>query len=83
MTQEQPDGSKTLLMYCSRALNAVEQNFYTTHLEVLAVAWAVLLLCHSFLGKRITINMDHHTLKGILTYADATIKLELWRLRLS
>lgn len=62
--QKQPGGSENPIALAYTA--DPEREYDTTHLECLAVLWAVFLLCPYVEGCRFTVRTDHDALKRIL-----------------
>ncbi len=52
-------GKNHVIAYGNRVLNAAEANYSVTHLETLAVVWALKHLKNIVLGYPITIYTDH------------------------
>ena len=83
LMQEQDDGSHRPIGYWSRSLTKAEKNYSTTEKECLAIVWAVLTLRPYLEGNRFTLRTDHHSLRWIMNLADASGRLQRWRLRLA
>jgi hypothetical protein len=80
--QDQPDGSKHPVDYCSRGLTSAEKNYSTTEKECLAIVWEILQLRPYLECKRFVIRTDHNSLRWVLNLADAQGWLARWRLLL-
>lgn len=78
-----PDGADRPTWYWSSSLNHVGRAYYTTHRELFALTWAVLLLQANLEGSHFTIRTDHNAFEWLLNLTDWTGKLVRWRLRLS
>lgn len=63
------------MVYWSRYFNNAERAYYTTHKEILAVVWTVLLLRPYMVGAWFKIQPDHDALGWILNLADAPEQL--------
>jgi proteasome lid subunit RPN8/RPN11 len=70
------------LGYLSRGLTKAERNSSTTEKEHLAIVWAILTLRPYLEGRRFVVRKDHHSLRGVLNFADAQGRLARWRYRL-
>ena len=47
------------IAYISRTLKKHEKNYSITHLELLAVIWALKKFCHYILGTKFIMQTDH------------------------
>lgn len=81
--QEQPDGQRKHIGYCSCSLNDAEKHYDTTYLECLGVVRALLLLRTYLEGTGSIIRTDHGPMPCLRNIADATGKPARWRLLLS
>jgi hypothetical protein len=66
LSQKDDQGKEHPILYDSKTLNKSEQNYDTTHLEALAVIWALKKLRHYLHGRKFTIITDHNALVWIL-----------------
>jgi RNase H-like domain found in reverse transcriptase len=78
--QDQSEGSKHPVVYCSRGLTGAEKNYATTEKELLVIVWAILQLRPYLEGKRFVIRTDRNSLRWVLNLADAQGRLSRWRL---
>lgn len=81
LLQEQPDGTIKPVGYWSQYLTVAEQAYEKKQRECLAIDWSVLMLRPGLDGTRLTIRIDHNSLKGILNLAGSICRLARWRLR--
>lgn len=68
--------------YTSRVNDKHQVEYPVTHLECLAVVWAVQHFRRYLYGRRFTIITDHNALKWLMTKRDLTGKLHRWALAL-
>lgn len=66
LTQQQQNGEHAIA-YVSRALSPAERNYSATHLEGLAVVWAVRHFHHYLAGRRFLLLTDHSALVSLFT----------------
>ncbi|OMH82883.1 Retrovirus-related Pol polyprotein from transposon, partial [Zancudomyces culisetae] len=64
--------------YISRTTNVHEQNYSISHLEGLAVVWAVTKFKYYIWGTRFTIRTDHKSLMQLFNSAEITGRLARW-----
>lgn len=67
-----------VVSYASRTLRGAEKNYAITHIEALAVVWAVQYYRHSLLGRRFLLVSDHSALKYVFNPTKKTPKLTRW-----
>lgn len=75
------DGSsegETVISYGSRSLKPAESNYSATHLEALAVVWAVNHYKHYLAGRKFVLYTDHAALKYIFNNPQPGAKLARW-----
>ncbi len=63
------------IAYASRVLNSAESKYSVTHLEVLAVVWALQHFRDLIFGFKITIYTDHSAVTQLLTGKNLTGRL--------
>ncbi len=66
--------------YASRVLNSAESKYSVTHLEALAVVWALQHFRDLIFGYRITVYTDHSALTQLFTGKNFTGRLARWYL---
>ena len=66
------------IAFISRSLKPAEKNYSVTHLELLAVMFAVKQFRHYVLGSNFLIQTDHRALNGLLTSTDLSGRLQRW-----
>ncbi|KAG1206309.1 hypothetical protein G6F69_008927 [Rhizopus microsporus] len=67
-----------VVSYASRTLRGAEKNYAITHVEALAVVWAVQYYRHFLLGRKFLLVSDHSALKYIFNPSKKTPKLTRW-----
>lgn len=83
LSQVQEDGEHPIC-YASRSVSKTERNYAPTHLEGLAVIWAVKYFRHYLLGRHFKLKTDHSALISIFTSKTPLIgKLARWSMILS
>ncbi len=63
--QTDSPGKQHVIAFASRALTPAEKNDSVTHLEILAVVWALRHFRDIFMGYRITIHINHSPITEI------------------
>lgn len=63
MLQKQQGSTTNPIGYWSHSIDDAERKYNTTQEECLPIVWAVQLLRPCFKGNRITIRIDHDSLK--------------------
>lgn len=81
--RKQEDETTKPRAYRSSSLTDSERHYDTTQRESLAIVCAVLLSRPYLKGMKLTIRMDHESLKWILNHTESTGKITGWRLPLS
>lgn len=66
------------IAYVSRSLKAAEKNYSVTHLELLAVMFAVKQFRHYVLGSDFLIQTDHRALHGLMNSTDLSGRMQRW-----
>jgi hypothetical protein len=67
-----------VIVYASRALRPIEQNYPTHDLELAAVVHALKIWRHYLMGTHCNIYTDHKSLKYIFTQADLNMRQRRW-----
>lgn len=67
-----------VIAYASRSLRGSENNYAATHLEALAVVWAVEHFRHFLSGRRFILYTDHAALPFVFQQARPSVKLTRW-----
>jgi hypothetical protein len=65
LSQLDKEGKERVIAYSSSGLSPAQKNYSTTHIEALAVVWAIGKFSH-YLGNHFTLRTDHSALKTIL-----------------
>ncbi|KAG2172890.1 hypothetical protein INT43_000240 [Umbelopsis isabellina] len=77
-----PDGKtgdeETVIAYASRALHSPETRYATTHLEALALVWAVRHFRHYLAGRRFVLIIDHAGLQYVFSNPRPSNKMTRW-----
>lgn len=83
LSQVQKDGEH-VIAYASRTLTPAEKNYHTTHLEGLAVVWAVRHFHHYLAGSKFDLHTDHAALVSLFSKDTTPVsgRLARWALRL-
>jgi RNase H-like domain found in reverse transcriptase/Reverse transcriptase (RNA-dependent DNA polymerase)/Integrase zinc binding domain/Integrase core domain/Zinc knuckle len=68
--------------YASRALRKHEKNYAVTHLELLALIYAIKVFKHYILGSKFYVQTDHRALQWIRNTKETTGRLARWALTL-
>ena len=84
LSQKDEDGKEHPIVYDSKTLNKSEMNYDTTHLEALAVIWALRKFRHYLHGRKFKIITDHNALVWILNSDKSTTSTKFikWRMYL-
>jgi len=84
LSQKDEDGKEHPIVYDSKTLNKSEMNYNTTHLEALAVIWALRKFRHYLHGRKFKIITDHNALVWILNSDKSTTSTKFikWRMYL-
>jgi hypothetical protein len=69
--------------YASRSLKEAEKNYPATHLELLAIMFAIHKFRHFVQGNKFYIQTDHKPLEGILKTKDLSGRLGRWIMKLA
>jgi len=83
LAQRNPEDSAdppNVICYASRALRGTEKGYSPTHLEALAIRWAVEKFRPYLYGTKFTIFTDHKALEHIQSVKDSTGQLFRWSL---
>ena len=80
LMQKQNDGRFHTIAYASRKLNSAETRYSATHLETLAIVWALKHFRDIIFGYEIIIYTDHMPIKYIFTGKNLTGRLARWHL---
>lgn len=67
-----------VIAYASRSLQGSEYNYAVTHLEALAVVWAVDYYRHFLSGRRFILYTDHAALPYVFQQTRPSVKLTRW-----
>lgn len=67
-----------VIAYASRSLRDSEERYAATHLEALAVVWAVEYFRHYLSGRQFVLYTDHAALPFIFQQARPSVKLTRW-----
>ena len=78
LSQEQLDKNLHLVTYVSRALSSTERNYGITELETLAVVWAMSHFHYFLYRNRVTVYIDHTSVKAVLESPNPTAKHARW-----
>ena len=70
------------IYYASKVLNDAQLNYATTEKEMLAIVYALEKFLSYLVGSRVTMFIDHTTIKYLLTKADSKPRLIRWILLL-
>jgi len=62
------DGIERPIAFLSRVMNVTQRNYCTTRRKLLAVICALQHFRHYFLGNKIVLRTDHHSLKWLQTF---------------
>jgi hypothetical protein len=65
-------------MYLSRLLNFVERNYITTHIEALAMVYALHKFKHYLLGNKFTFFVNHMALVYLVNKPQGSSRLARW-----
>ncbi len=65
-------------VFASRALTAAEKNYSVTHLEILAVVWALQHFQDTIMGYKITVYTDHSPITEIFKGRNLSGRLTCW-----
>jgi len=76
------DKADYAIAYASKAMNASEKNYNTTHREGLAVKWAVEKFKRYLKGRLFTIRMDHAALVSIIQKLEPSGRVGRWAMKL-
>jgi hypothetical protein len=82
LSQKDEEGKEHPIAYDSKTLNKNEQNYDTTHLEALAIIWALKKFRHYLHGRKFKIITDHHALVWILNSDKSTTSAKFIRWRM-
>ena len=83
LSQVHKDGEH-LICYASKSVSAVERNYAPTHLEGLAMIWAIKHFHHYLIGHRFILRTDHSALVSLFSSkTPLTGKLARWSMLLS
>ncbi len=69
-----------VIAYASRVLNSAEFNYYVTHLEALAVVWALKHFWNIIYGYPITVYTDHSAVTQLFSGKNLSGRLARWYL---
>ncbi len=69
-----------VIAYASRVINSAESKYSLTHLESLAVVWALKHFRDIVYGYPITVDTDHSTVKQLFSGKNLTDRLARWHL---
>ncbi len=69
-----------MIAYASRVLNAVESKYSVTHLEALAVVWALKHSRDMIFGYPITVCSDHSAVTQLFSGKNLTGRVARWYL---
>jgi len=67
LVQREPDGTRHVVRYLSRALKPAEKRYSVAELECLAIVWATGKLRPHIEGRNFTVYTDHYGLKWLKT----------------
>ncbi len=73
-------GKNYVMAFASRALTPAEKNYSVTHLEILAVVWALKHFRDVIMGYRITVYTDHSPFTEIFKGSNLFGRLARWYL---
>jgi hypothetical protein len=82
LSQKDGEGKEHPILFDSKTLNKTEQHYDTTHLEALAVIWALKKFRHYLHGRKFEIITDHNALVWILNSdkSQTNAKFIKWRM---
>jgi hypothetical protein len=90
LTQKHADGTERVIMYASKSLTEVEQNYWTWELESYACVWAVTSVFKQYLlppyGRKFLMFTDNSAVSSIFDPAKQggfSSRVAHWKLRLS
>lgn len=78
LMQKDARGKNFVIAYASRVLNAAESNYSVTHLETLAVVWALKHFRDLILGYKITVFTDHQPVIELFKGKNLTGRVARW-----
>lgn len=78
LMQKHDDGKDRVVAYASRTLNKSEKNYSITHLEGLAIIFALKKFKYTILGYPIVIQTDHAPLRTLFQSKEITGRLARW-----
>ncbi len=73
-------GKNHVIAFASRVLTPAEKNYSVTHLEILAVAWALKHFRDIIMGYKITVYTDHSPITEIFKGRNLSGRLARWYL---
>ncbi len=73
-------GKHHVIAFASRALNTAEKNYSVTHLELLAIVWALKHFRDIIMGYKITVYTDHSPITDIFKGRNLSGRLARWYL---
>ncbi|OMJ21532.1 Transposon Ty3-I Gag-Pol polyprotein [Smittium culicis] len=76
------DGRDRIIGYASRTLLPAEQNYAITHLEGLAVVWAIEYYHYYLYGRKFEVITDHRALTTLFSNAPGKGRLGRWVVKL-
>ncbi|OMJ29673.1 hypothetical protein AYI69_g806 [Smittium culicis] len=76
------DGRDRIIGYDSRTLLPAEQNYAITHLERLAVVWAIEYYHYYLYGRKFEVITDHRALNALFSNAPGKGRLGRWVVKL-
>ncbi|OMH79370.1 Retrovirus-related Pol polyprotein from transposon [Zancudomyces culisetae] len=71
-------GSEVVIEFASRTTNSAEKNYSISHLEALAVVWAVKKFKYYVWGRKFKIRTDHKSLIQIFNGPEITSRIARW-----
>jgi hypothetical protein len=66
------------IVYVSRLLNKVEQNYNTTHIKALVMVFSLQKFKHYLLGNKFIFYVDHMALDYLVNKPQVSNKITIW-----
>jgi hypothetical protein len=81
LEQRDDKGVSRVICYASRSLSRAERRYSPTHLEALAIVWAVKKFRPYIYGRHVKIVTDHKALEFLICAKDSTGQLYQWSIQ--